>query len=32
VYQKNLGPQTAGLAAAITEYDPSPDWKLVQEP
>ncbi|OYV95136.1 MAG: hypothetical protein B7Z68_07420, partial [Acidobacteria bacterium 21-70-11] len=32
VYQQNLGPQTADLAAAITEYDPDPNWKLVQEP
>ncbi len=32
VYQQNLGPETADLAAAITEYDPDPNWKLVQEP
>ncbi len=32
VYQKNLGPDTATLAAAITEYDPDPTWKLVEEP
>lgn len=32
VYQQNLGPQTAELAAAITEYDPGPDWKMVDEP
>jgi hypothetical protein len=32
VYEKNLGPQTADLAAAITEYDPDPTWNLVQEP
>lgn len=30
VYQKNLGPDTAKLAAAITEYDPDPTWKLVE--
>lgn len=29
VYQKNLGPDTAKLAAAFTEYDPDPTWKLV---
>ncbi len=32
VYEKNLGPDTATLAAAITEYDPDPTWKLVEEP
>lgn len=30
VYQKNLGPDTAKLAAAITAYDPDPTWKLVE--
>ena len=30
VYQKNLGPDTASLAAAITEYDPDLTWKLVE--
>jgi hypothetical protein len=29
-YQKNLGPDTAKLAASITEYDPDPTWKLVE--
>jgi Protein of unknown function (DUF2950) len=29
VYEKNLGPDTATVAAAITEYDPDPSWKLV---
>jgi hypothetical protein len=29
VYQKNLGPDTAKLAATITAYDPDPTWKLV---
>ncbi|MBZ5590485.1 MAG: DUF2950 domain-containing protein, partial [Acidobacteriia bacterium] len=28
VYEKNLGPDTGTLAAAITEYDPDPSWKL----
>jgi hypothetical protein len=32
VYQTNLGPETAQLAPAITEYDPGPEWKLVEEP
>ena len=31
VYEKNLGPDTATVAAAITEYDPDPSWKLVIE-
>jgi len=31
-YERNLGPQTAELAAAIAEYDPGSDWKLVKEP
>jgi len=31
VYQKNLGPETMKLAAAITEYDPDATWKLVKE-
>jgi hypothetical protein len=30
VYQKNLGPNTAKLASAMTEYDPDPTWKLVE--
>ena len=29
VYEKNLGPDTDTLAAAITEYDPDVTWKLV---
>ena len=32
VYEKNLGPETAELAAAVTEYDPDPTWKLVEGP
>jgi hypothetical protein len=31
VYQKNLGPQTAQIAAVITVYDPDPSWQLVPE-
>jgi len=31
VYQKNLGPKTAQIAAAIKEYDPDTSWKLVHE-
>jgi hypothetical protein len=30
VYEKNLGPNTAKLAAATTEYNPDPSWKLVK--
>jgi len=29
VYEKNLGPKTAEIAAAIREYNPDPSWKLV---
>jgi len=29
VYEKNLGPNTEKVAAAITEYDPDPTWKMV---
>jgi hypothetical protein len=31
VYQKNLGPKTAEIAAGIMEYDPDTSWKLVTE-
>lgn len=27
VWQKNIGANTAALAAAMTTYDPDPDWK-----
>jgi hypothetical protein len=30
VYEKNLGPNTAKLAGAMTEYNPDPSWKLVK--
>ena len=30
VYQKNLGPDTPKVAAAMTEYNPDPSWKLVE--
>ena len=30
VYQKNLGPSTGKIAAAMTEYNPDLTWKLVQ--
>ena len=30
VYQKNLGPDTAKLAAAVIEYDPDTSWTLVK--
>jgi len=29
VYQKNLGPKTAEIAAALKDYNPDPTWKLV---
>jgi hypothetical protein len=29
VYEKNLGPNTDKVAAAITEYDPDTTWKMV---
>ncbi|MBV9251405.1 MAG: DUF2950 domain-containing protein [Acetobacteraceae bacterium] len=29
VYQKDLGPQTARIAAAITAFDPDPTWSRV---
>jgi len=32
VYQKDLGPETAEIAAAMKEYEPDPTWKLVEEP
>ncbi len=31
IYEKNLGPNTAAIAAAISEYDPDPSWTLVKE-
>lgn len=30
-YQKNLGPDTAAAAAAMTDYDPDPSWQLVEQ-
>ena len=30
VYEKNLGPNTAKIAAAMTDYNPDPTWKLVK--
>lgn len=30
VYQKDLGPQTADAAAAITDYDPDDSWEQVE--
>jgi hypothetical protein len=32
VYQKNLGPQSATLAAQITRFDPDPSWQAVDLP
>ena len=31
VYQKNLGPKTAEIAAAISRYDPDASWTEVAE-
>jgi len=28
VYEKNLGPKTAQIAAAMKDYNPDPTWKL----
>jgi Protein of unknown function (DUF2950) len=30
VYQKNLGPQTAKIAPAISRFDPDPSWQKAQ--
>lgn len=30
VYEKNLGANTAKIAAAMTEYNPDPSWKFVK--
>ena len=30
VYEKNLGPDTAGIARAMESYDPDLSWKLVE--
>ncbi|HEY3836091.1 MAG TPA: DUF2950 domain-containing protein [Bryobacteraceae bacterium] len=32
LYEKNLGARTSQVAAAMTEYDPDPTWKLVEDP
>jgi hypothetical protein len=31
VYQKNFGPDTDKIAAAMTEYNPDPTWQLVPQ-
>ena len=31
VYEKNLGPRTTQIAAAMTEYNPDSTWSLVRE-
>lgn len=31
VYEKNLGPKTAQIASAMSEYNPDPTWTLVKE-
>jgi hypothetical protein len=30
VYQKNLGPETAATASAMTEFNPDEGWEVVQ--
>ena len=32
VYERNLGPQSADLAAAMTDFDPDQDWTAVKSP
>jgi hypothetical protein len=32
VYERNLGPQSADLAAAMTDFDPDQDWTPVKSP
>jgi hypothetical protein len=32
VYQSNLGPQSADIAAAMTDFDPDQDWTAVKPP
>jgi len=32
VYERNLGPQSTDIAAAITEFDPTQDWEPVASP
>ena len=32
VYERNLGPASADLAVAMTEFDPDPDWAVVTAP
>jgi hypothetical protein len=31
IYQKDLGPATRRLAAALSEYNPDASWKKVEE-
>jgi hypothetical protein len=32
IYERNLGADSAALAAALTDFDPDPDWKAVPSP
>jgi hypothetical protein len=32
VYERNLGADSADLAAAMTDFDPDPDWAVVKSP
>jgi len=31
VYEKNLGPRTTQIAAALNEYNPDSTWSLVRD-
>jgi hypothetical protein len=31
IYEKDLGPATGKIAAAMTEYNPGPGWKQVED-
>ncbi len=31
VYQKDLGPKTASIAAAMKTFDPDKSWKVVEK-
>jgi hypothetical protein len=32
IYEKNLGPKTAKIAAAMTSYEPDPTWNVSRAP
>jgi hypothetical protein len=31
VYQKDLGPDTAKIAASMTQYNPDPSWQKAEQ-